>query len=588
MVSCEEENELTITPRTDFTLNNPQIGTVIINSNYDEASEALRLTWEDFSNTSGDYTLQMSNDDEFANMTDIASVSEKNYTITFNDLNTGLVALGINGLTSNTLYLRISKDTATTNWISFKILSTTIPVAAPQLLTPTTGDSFILETDKQDDEIATVSWSYTNESSKSITFSIEAALAGTNFATIVSGGIVEDATSISWTTLQLNDLALSAGLIIEESGDLDIRIKASFIDGSNTVEVYSNTNTISVTPVDFALPPALYVVGAGAVDAGWGWTSPVELLLQGKKWSGNIKLTPNNGGNFRFFTDKTLEWASPSYNFPYFKDRGYTIDSNFEDAMDGDNNFLFVGTEGEYFIEIDTDAKTITLGPPVVGPNCNFDQLWVVGAGAVDAGWNWNSPIKISCTGTGVYQGNINLTNDAFRFFTTKDDWGSGRNHPFYANDGYTIDSDLEDALDGDNNFKFTGTPGEYGLTIDTVNKTIELGPKISLCDLDQLWLVGAGVPDAGWGWATPVSLPCTGAGVYSGQVTFANDAFRFFTEKDNWSSGLNHPHYVGEGYTIDANFEDALDGDNNFRFIGTPGTFTLTVDTVNKTITLN
>ena len=35
------------------------------------------------------------------------------------------------------------------------------------------------------------------------------------------------------------------------------------------------------------------------------------------------------------------------------------------------------------------------------------------------------------------------------------------------------------------------------------------------------------------------------------------------------------------------ANFEDAMDGDNNFRFIGTTGQYYTTIDTVNKTITL-
>uniref|UniRef100_UPI003F6A9812 hypothetical protein n=1 Tax=Polaribacter sp. TaxID=1920175 RepID=UPI003F6A9812 len=323
---------------------------------------------------------------------------------------------------------------------------------------------------------------------------------------------------------------------------------------------------------------------AGAVDAGWGWDSPVELVLQGKTWSGNINLSPDNGGNFRFFTDASLTWDSPSFNFPYFSDRNYTIDSNFEDAMDGDNNFLFTGAAGEYFIEIDTQNKVITLGPPVVGPNCNFDQLWVVGAGAVDAGWGWGSPVKISCTGTGKYEGNINLTNDSFRFFTVEGDWGSGRNFPFYGNDGYTIDSRLEDALDGDNNFKFNGTPGEYGLTIDTVAKTITLTDPISFCAFDQLWLVGAATP-GGWGWDAPTALPCVGAGLYSGEVTFTNEAFRFFTAEGDWGSGLNFPYYVGEGYTIDGNFEDAMDGDNNFSYIGTPGTVTLTIDTNKKSI---
>ena len=78
------------------------------------------------------------------------------------------------------------------------------------------------------------------------------------------------------------------------------------------------------------------------------------------------------------------------------------------------------------------------------------------------------------------------------------------------------IDANFEDAMHGDNHFRFIGTPGEYGLPIDTVNKTITLGAKISFCDYDQLWLVGAATP-GGWDWAAPTALPCVGAGVGEG-----------------------------------------------------------------------
>ena len=112
-------------------------------------------------------------------------------------------------------------------------------------------------------------------------------------------------------------------------------------------------------------------------------------------------------------------------------------------------------------------------------------------------------------------------------------------------------------------------------------------------CDYDQLWLVGAGITDAGWGWSTPVALACNGNGIYSGNVKLNNNGgadnnFRFFTEKDNWDSGQNYPYYEDAGYTIDSNFENANDGDSNFAFIGTTGTYFLTVDTVGKTITLS
>ena len=141
--------------------------------------------------------------------------------------------------------------------------------------------------------------------------------------------------------------------------------------------------------------------------------------------------------------------------------------------------------------------------------------------------------------------------------------------------------------MDGDSNFAFIGSTGEYYLTVDTVNQTINLGPPQTACEFDQLWLVGAGVPDAGWGWDTPVEFPCTGGGIYSAQVTFANDAFRFFTTEGDWGSGRNYPFYESDGYTIDSNLVNAMDGDSNFEFIGTPGTYTLTMDTANKTITI-
>ena len=99
----------------------------------------------------------------------------------------------------------------------------------------------------------------------------------------------------------------------------------------------------------------------------------------------------------------------------------------------------------------------------------------LVGAGAADTGWDWTNPGKLECTGAGVYEGTINLVNDAFRFFTVKDDWGSGRNFPYYVNEGYTIDANFEDAQDGDNNFRFVGTPGSYTIVINTNNKTISL-----------------------------------------------------------------------------------------------------------------
>ena len=585
--ACEVEESLNITtPEAEFVLETPGISNIFLNFALPD-NPAFTITWKDDVNASATYNVEMSTDAEFTNPILLGSTDKNNFTMSVQDFNTILDSQNIESFTATAVYMRLNTGTSFSNTVLFQVSK--FAVKLPEITAPTVNDTFTLS-DVDPDAIAmTITWEdpeIGDASTATISYEVEMAEAGTNFASVSSLGTATS-NSLEVKHGQLNEFVLASGGTADTASDFDFRLIATVNTASGDLFRTSEPVTLSITPYSVALPPSLFVVGAGAVDAGWSWASPVELVLQGKTYSGNINLSPDNGGNFRFFTEKD-NWDS-GQNYTFYADRGYTFDSNLTDALDGDNNFLFTGVAGEFFIEINTEAETITLSPPVVGPNCNFDQLWVVGAGAVDAGWNWNSPIKISCTGTGVYQGNINLTNDAFRFFTEEGNWGSGRNYPFYVNDGYTIDSNLVDAADGDNNFEFVGTPGEYGLTIDTVNKTISLGAKISFCDLDQLWLVGAGVPAAGWNWNSPVALPCTGAGVYSGQVTFAEEAFRFFTEEGNWGSGQNYPFYINEGYTIDtANFEDAADGDNNFKFIGTPGTFTLTVDTVNKTIVAN
>ena len=44
-----------------------------------------------------------------------------------------------------------------------------------------------------------------------------------------------------------------------------------------------------------------------------------------------------------------------------------------------------------------------------------------------------------------------------------------------------------------------------------------------AVCEVDILYAVGAGLPTAGWDWATPVEFVCSANGVFSGNVFFKN-----------------------------------------------------------------
>ena len=588
-MACDNEDPLVITEADPaFELLRPTISNINLNFNTPD-NAAFTITWvDDITGGSSGYIIEADTDAEFSSPINLGSSAGSTFTMTVDEFNDVLLDIGANAFEPFTIFMRLDSGGIKSNSISFSVSS--FPETPPVITSPAAGTQYVASDVAPDDILFSATWEdpdFGDESSVTVIYEIQFGRTGTNFETSETFAVEgDDPTSFELSHEAFNDLALDLGLTAEEEGSLDVRIKATIVMSDGNMERYSDTIDILVTPYDVALPPILYGVGAGLSDAGWSWDTPVELALQGTVYSGNVNLTPENDGNFRFFTINN-DWDS-GQNYLWYEDRQYTIDSNLVNAMDNDNNFQFIGDAGEYFLQIDTEARTITLGPPVVGPNCSFDQLWLVGAGIVDAGWSWDTPVSLPCTGNGTYAGNVALTNDAFRFFTINNNWDSGTNYPTYVSNGYTIDAVFEDAMDGDNNFFFNGTPGTYYITVDDINKTITVGPEQLECEFEQLWLVGAGIVDAGWYWDMPVALPCTGPGVYSGSVALTNDAFRFFTINNDWDSGTNYPTYVSNGYTIDAEFEDAMDGDNNFLFNGTPGTYTLTVDTVNLTITLD
>ena len=213
-------------------------------------------------------------------------------------------------------------------------------------------------------------------------------------------------------------------------------------------------------------------------------------------------------------------------------------------------------------------------------PGGACDPVFGLGDALVDAQWDWSTAAVFGCTDD-VFEAKVNLTTGTFRFFSIQDDWASGLSYQYYVDEGYTIDANFENAADADNNFSFIGTPGIFTLTIDENNKTI------TLVESSPLWMVGAATP-GGWDFAGATVALEISPDVWEANLDFTNETFRFFTIDGDWGSGLNYPYYEDAGYTIDANFENANDGDLNFNFVGTPGNYTITVDGILKTISLN
>lgn len=200
----------------------------------------------------------------------------------------------------------------------------------------------------------------------------------------------------------------------------------------------------------------------------------------------------------------------------------------------------------------------------------------IYGMGAALRGWGpWpDNAIEFQSTEFNKYSTITVLTNgEAFRFFKQLD-WGpTSYNYPFFT----SVSSVLENANDGDSNFKVVGATGYYLINIDLTAKTVTAEATTE----PVLYMMGAGVN--GWGpWNDKeVKMTYLKPGVFQATTTFSNEAFRFFGQADWGPVSYNFPYFE----TVDLKFANAGDGDSNLEFVGTPGLYTITVDLNAKTV---
>ncbi len=223
-----------------------------------------------------------------------------------------------------------------------------------------------------------------------------------------------------------------------------------------------------------------------------------------------------------------------------------------------------------------SSVKTITVTPYAT----SFPSIYGMGDGL--KGWGpWGgatgNEVEMPSGAYQIYENMALLTSQtgAFRFFKQAD-WGpDSYNYPFFT----TVDANLINANDGDKNFKFTGTTGWYKININLNTKTVSL---VAVAE-PVLYMVGDGIPAAGWNWNTPVKFTFKKPGVFVSPSTAFNPAgaFRFFAQNDWGPTGYNYPFFT----TVDAKFINANDGDKNFKLATAGGPYKLSVDLNKKTV---
>jgi hypothetical protein len=164
---------------------------------------------------------------------------------------------------------------------------------------------------------------------------------------------------------------------------------------------------------------------------------------------------------------------------------------------------------------------------------------------------------------------------ETFRWFAQLD-WGpTSYNYPYFT----TVSPIFENANDGDSNLKVVGATGWYSVGVDIGGGIVTA----EAVDEPALYMMGAAIN--GWGpWpAAAVKMTYLKPGVFEATANFSVEAFRFFAQADWGPDSYNYPYFE----SVDANFENANDGDSNLKYIGTPGPQKVTVNLNEKTVTI-
>jgi starch-binding outer membrane protein SusE/F len=221
-----------------------------------------------------------------------------------------------------------------------------------------------------------------------------------------------------------------------------------------------------------------------------------------------------------------------------------------------------------------SNVQTVSVTPYAT----SFPPIW--GMGAALKGWGpWpDNAVELQSNEFKKYETITYFNNgEAFRFFEQLD-WGpTSYNYPFFT----SVDPLFENANDGDSNLRFIGSSGWYKINVNLVAKTVTM----EAVSEPVLYMMGAALN--GWGpWGSKeVKMTYKKPGVfeYNTNFTTTNETFRFFAQADWGPTSYNYPYFT----TVDPVFENANDGDKNFRFLGNPGSYKVTVNLNEKTVTV-
>ncbi|WP_299674562.1 SusE domain-containing protein [uncultured Tenacibaculum sp.] len=528
LTSCESEDNINITtPDPTFELDIPGISNVFLNYSLPD-NPAFTITWNDGVTSATSYNIEMATEDTFATPVALGTTSEKSFSMTVTELNQAINNAGITEFNDIPVFMRVKAGEQVSNSVLF--LVTTYPVNAPTLESGLAdGDSFTLSLDMNDQNaFALVINDPILDANLGVTvdYFLEAAVVGTDFATVEELGTSTDSANINVTHAKLNAVAQALGIAPDTTGDIEIRLRSVITNGTgDTLERIGTPITVTVSTYLTVLDLSTTWGIVGSAANNWGATPDLPffktdvdgvLAAYVTLIDGQIKFRENN------------DWAVN------YGDTG--ADGSIE--LNGDNIDV---TAGSYKITLNFNDNTYAI---------EAFSLGIVGSAYNDWGATPDFMLEYDQY-SDVFRGIVTLLDGDMKL-RMNNDWAVN-----YGDTG--ADGSIE--LNGDN---ITVTAGIYIVTVDLNDNSY------SLEQITNVWgLVGSAFNN--WG-ATPDaqftrdwSRPFDDVWILR-DVELLDGEFKF---RANNAWDINYGDTGGDG-TLEVN------GDN---LTATAGTYTITLD---------
>jgi hypothetical protein len=562
LVSCKEDEDiidLGNPPPPNALTNEISTGSTVELKQENASDNFAVLTWTaaDFGGRPVNYSIELDKaGNNFASAKDVITVKKLKDTLTVEDINAALILYGVSpGETVNVeLRIRSWVDYISAPGVSNSLQFTLTPY---ELVFP----PLYINGDAQ-------GWNWANAVElKSTTPGIH-----TGKAKFQTNGKFRFFRIHDWS-IAGNELGFSnfpvaslpAEFVTGADGDNNILFTGITADYNITVDLEQNTISIALAGPAPA-PESLFLVTAQTFDL----ANAIELAsVDSAVYEGIMMLEKNS--KFRVFAGR--EWNAAKWSWNSFEE----TDDLLSDSGDDVSSILFTGNSGYYIVNVSLVDMAITLE----ATEAPSEVLYLIGD---PQGWQLDNSLAMRSLGGNTFELTASFDNgDSFRFFKELD-W-SGDQYRWSSFAGGTVDTELADGGGGDSNFRFSAPSGIYKITVSISAKTITVEPVAA----PTLYIMG---DDQSWAPANAVSMTWLGGGRFEATTTFTNNAtFRLFANNNpgawDWNGEQWRYSSFADG-TVDADLADGGGADSNFRFVGTTGAHTITVNINDAIIEIN